>query len=245
MDAKIHFVIEKNQFRGEYFKYLYQIELEVDTHSQFTRRHFEIDYCCSYYSIRNSLLALLQALCARSLLTFNSQILTCLFFCPTVHISIYLFDLVSIYLFIYVCFHSSIYLKSPTCACVYSSQIVVSNRLYVHMCVYACVCSCVCVCACVFVCACACACALATVRVCVCMCAYVCLCVRAYVCVCMRVYACTCVYAFVFACVMLLICVCVCVCVRLVVYQNGGARQCRLYTPTHKDIHIPAPKWCD
>jgi len=87
---------------------------------------------------------------------------------------------------------------------------------------------------------------------CECMCAYVCLfmfvcfscaCVRTCACVC--VYACTCVYAFVFAGVMILVCVCVWVCVRLVVYQNGGARQCRLYTPTHKVIHIPAPKRCD
>jgi len=129
----------------------------------------------------------LQALCARSLLTFNSQILTCLF-----------------------CF-------------------------YVHVCVYACVFVCVCVCMCVRV----------RVRVrsprCECMCAYVCLCVCAYVCVCLRV----CVYMCV--CVRLCLCddTCVCVCARLVVYQNGGARQCWLVTPTHKVIHIPAPKRCD
>jgi len=30
MNGKFTLVIEKNQFRGEYFKYLYQIELEVD-----------------------------------------------------------------------------------------------------------------------------------------------------------------------------------------------------------------------
>ena len=105
------------------------------------------------------------------------------------------------------------------------------------MCVYMRVCSFVCVCACVFVCACACACALATVRVYVCICVLVRVCVRVRVFACMRVHVCMRSSLLVWW----YLCVCVCVCVRLVVYQNGGERQCRLY----KLIHIPAPKQCD
>ena len=135
------------------------------THSQFTRKHFAIDYCCSYYSIRNSLLAVLQALCARSLLTFNSQILTCLF-CFYVHVCVY----ACVFMCVCVCM--------CICVCV---CVCVCARHGASVCVRMCACACVRTCACVCVYACTCvyafvfACVMILVCVCVCVCAFGCI----------------------------------------------------------------------
>jgi len=107
----------------------------------------------------------LQALCARSLLTFNSQILTCLF-CFYVHVCVY----ACVFMCVCVCM--------CICVCV---CVCVCARHGASVCVRMCACACVRTCACVCVYACTCvyafvfACVMILVCVCVCVCAFGCI----------------------------------------------------------------------